>query len=75
MNCLYVYAAALSCFTHVQLIANPWTVARQAPLSMGFSRQDCWSRLPCPPPGDFLDPRIGPAPLTSPALIGRCFYH
>ena len=52
MNCLYVYAAALSCFTHVQLFANPWTVARQAPLSMGFSRQDYWSALPFPTPGD-----------------------
>ena len=52
MKCLYVYAAALSFFTHVQLFANPWTVARQAPLSMGFSRQDYWSALPFPTPGD-----------------------
>ena len=44
---------------------TPWTVARQAPPSMGFSRQEFWSRLPCPPPGDLPDPGIGPG---SPAL-------
>ena len=44
---------------------TPWTVAHQAPLSMGFSRQECWSGLPFPSPGDLLDPRIQP---TSPAL-------
>ena len=38
--------------------ATPWTVARQAPLSVGFSRQKYWSGLPCPPPGDLPDPRI-----------------
>ncbi|KAM9681228.1 cilia- and flagella-associated protein 100 isoform 3-T4 [Dama dama] len=44
------------------------TAARQAPLSMGFSRQEYWSRLPFPPPGDLPDPGIKPASLTSPAL-------
>ena len=39
---------------------TPWTVARQAPLSMGFSRQEYWSRLPFPSPGDLLDPGIKP---------------
>ena len=39
-------------------IATSWTVAHQAPLSMGFSRQEYWSRLPCPPPGDLPDPGI-----------------
>ena len=43
----------------------PWTVARQAPLSMGFSRQECWSGLPFPSPGDFPDPGSEPG---SPAL-------
>ena len=38
--------------SRVQLFATPWTVALQAPLSMGFSRQEYWSRLPCPPPRD-----------------------
>ena len=41
-------------FSRVQLFAIPWTVAHQAPLSMGFSRQEYWSGLPCPPPGDLL---------------------
>ena len=47
--------------------------ARQAPLSMGFSRQDYWSELPCPPPGDLPDPGIKPVSLKSPALAGRFF--
>ena len=42
--------------SHVQLFETPWTVAHQAPLSMGFSRQESWSGLPCPPSGDLLDP-------------------
>ena len=48
-----------------QLFASLWTVARQAPLSMGFSRQDYWSGLPFPTPGDLPNSRIEP---TSPAL-------
>ena len=55
-------------FSRVGLCVTPWTVARQASLSMGFSRQEYWSRLPCPPPGDFPDPGIEPVSLTSPAL-------
>ena len=50
-----------------------WTVALQAPLSMGFSRQEYWSGLPCPPPGDLPGPGIEPTSLTSPALTGRFF--
>ena len=42
--------------SHVQLFATPWTVAHQAPLSMGFSRQEYWSGLPFPPLGDLPDP-------------------
>ena len=42
----------------------------QAPLSMGFSRQECWSGEPCPPPGDLPDPGIKPVPPASPALAG-----
>jgi len=45
--------------------ATPWTIARQAPLSMNFSRQEYWSGLPFPPPGDLLNPGIQP---RSPAL-------
>ena len=47
-----------------------WTVARQAPLSMGFSRQEYGSGLPCPPPEDLSDPGIEPTPLMFPALWG-----
>ena len=57
----------LSC---VQLCVTPWSVARQAPLSMGFSWQEYWSGLLCPPPGDLPDPGIEPMSLISPALAG-----
>ena len=51
-------------------LATPWTVACQAPLSMEFSRQEYWSGLPFPPPGDLPDPGVEP---TSPALAGGFF--
>ena len=51
--------------SHVQLFATPWTVAYQAPPSMGFSRQECRGGLPFPSPGDLPDPGIKPG---SPAL-------
>ena len=47
-----------------------WIVARQAPLSMGFSRQEYWSELPFPTPGDIPNPRIEPVFLMAPALAG-----
>ena len=50
--------------SHVQLFATPWTVAHQAPLSMAFSRQEYWSGLPFPSPGDLPDPGIKLASLT-----------
>ena len=53
---------SLSC---VRLFATAWTVAHQTPPSMGFSRQEYWSGLPCPPPGDLPNPGIEP---SSPAL-------
>ena len=53
---LFLSVCVLSCFSHVQLFANPWTVAHQAPLSMGFSRQEYWSELPFPSPGDLPNP-------------------
>ena len=53
-----------SCFSRVRLPATPWTVAHQAPLSTGFTRQECWSELPCPSPGHLPDPGIK---LMSPA--------
>ena len=63
----------LSCFSHVWLFAPLWTVAQQAPLSMGFSRQEYWSGLPCPPPGHPPNPGIEPRSLMSPALAGGFF--
>ena len=63
----------LNCFSCVQLFVTLWTVALQAPLSMGFSSQECWSGLPCPPPGDLPNPGIKPMSLVSPALVGRFF--
>ena len=47
-------------FSRVGLVVTPWTVARQAPLSMGFSRQEYWRQLPFLPPGDLPDPEIEP---------------
>ena len=63
----------LNCFIHVQLFATLWSIACQAPLSMGFSRQEYWSGLPCPPPGDMLIPGIEPTSVVSPALAGEFF--
>ena len=62
----------LSHFSHVRLFVTPWAVARQAPLSVGSSRQKYWSGLPCPPPGDLPDPGIEPVSLTSLPLV---LYH
>ena len=63
----------LSCFGCVRLFVTLWTVARQAPLSMAFSRQKYWSGLLSPLAGDLPDSGIKPAFLTSPALAGRFF--
>ena len=62
--------AVLSHFCHIRLFTPPWTVAHQAPLSMGFSRQNYWSGLPCPPPGDLPNPGIKLASVIFPALAG-----
>ena len=56
--------------SHVRLFETPWTVAHQAPVSMGFPRQEYWRGLPCPPPWDLPDPGIAAA---SPALAGGFF--
>ena len=61
------------CVTCVRLIVTPWTVAPQTPLCMGFSRQEHWSGLPCPPPGDLSDPGREHEPLPSPALASGSF--
>ena len=62
---ILISLCVLSCFSSV------W--ACQAPLSMGFSRQEYYSGLPCPPPGDLPDPGIEPESLMSPALVSRFF--
>ena len=51
-----------------------WTIVRQAPLSMGFSRQGYWSGLPFPPPGDLSDPGIEPKSPVSPTLQADIFF-
>ena len=63
----------LSRFSRVQLFVTLWTVAVQAPLSMGFSRQEYWSGLLCSPPGDLPDPGIKAHDSMSPALAGGFF--
>ena len=57
----------------VQLFVTSWTLARQVVLPIGFSRQEYWSGLPFPLPGDLPDPGIEPMSHVSPALIGRFF--
>ena len=71
--CVRVCARALSGFSRVRLFVTLWTVACQASLSMGFSRQEYWSGLPCPPPGYLPNPGIKPISFTSPALVGGFF--
>ena len=61
-------STVLSCFSRIRLFVTPWTTACQAPLSIGFSRQEYWSGLPCPPPGDLPNPC-----LLFPELAGRFF--
>ena len=60
---IIVGAQSLNC---VLLLATFWTITRQAPLSMEFSRQEYWSGLPFPPAGDFPDPGTEPLPPSSP---------
>ena len=62
-----VYALSLIC---IRLFVTSWAVARQAPLSMEFSRQEYWSGLPFPSPGDLLHPGTEPDSLMYPALAG-----
>ena len=65
---LYLYSCAcvLSYFSCIRFLATWWTVAQQVPRSMGFSRQEYWSGLPCPHPDDVPDPGIEPASLLDP---------
>ena len=71
--CLPVCMCVCCLFSRVQLFVTLWTLAHQAPLSMGFSRQEYWNGLPRPPPGDLPDPGIEPSSLLSPASAGGFF--
>ena len=70
---LYILICVLSHFSRVWLCVSLWTVASQAPLFMGFSRQEYWSRFPCPLPGDLPNSGFEPMFLMSPALAGSFF--
>ena len=82
--CIYIHVY-VHIYTHTRLHAqllqscptlfDLWTIAQQAPLSMGFSRQENWSGLLCPPPGDLPDPGIEPISPVVPALQARFFTH
>ena len=63
----------LNCFSRVQFCVTLWIIARQAPLSLGFSRREGWSGLPCAPPGDLPKPWIKLTSFMSPALADRFF--
>ena len=65
--------STLSGFSRVPLFVTLWTLALQAPLSMGFFSQEYWSGLSCPPPGDLPNPGIEPVSLMSAVLAGRFF--
>ena len=71
--CVCVCVCVLSHFSCVCLFAIIWTVAHQAPLPMVFSRQEYWSGLQCPPPGDLSHPGIEPTCFMSFVLAGRFF--
>ena len=70
---LWCYVCVLSHSSRVRLFATPCTIAHQVFLFMEFSRQEYWSELPCPPPGDLPNPGILPMSLMSPVLAGRFF--
>ena len=69
----YTHYWYMSAFSVISDSETPWTVAHQAPLSMGFSRQEYWSGLPFPPPGNLPDPGNEPISPEFPALAGRFF--
>ena len=72
---VYVFTSCMHAqlLSHVQLFATLWTAAHQAPLSMGFSRQEYWSGLQFSPPGYLPNSEIEPTPLASPALTDKFF--
>ena len=69
-----IFQPSCACMlSRVWVFVTPWTVAHQAPLSMGFYKQEYWSGLSFSPPGDLPNPVIKPKSLASPALAGRFF--
>ena len=64
-------AVCTQSFNPGRLFVTPWALAHQTPLSIGFSRQENWSGLPCPPAGDLRNPGIELVSFMSPALAGR----
>ena len=77
LNCLlFLYAWTVIMFSRSVMsnsFVTPWTVANQLPRFMKFPRQEYWSGLSFPPPGDLPNPEIEPTSLASPALAGRFF--
>ena len=71
--CLNSLLLLFSCSLVSSSFATPWTVAYQAPLFMGFPRQEYWCGLPFPSPGDLPNPGTEPASLVAPALTGGFF--
>ena len=71
----FLFRPMPSRLSHVQLCATPRTVSRQALLSMGFSRQEYWSGLPCSPPGDLPDPGIEPMSPNVSCIGRQVLYH
>ena len=69
--CVHAFALVTSVMS--DSFAILWTVVHQAPLSMGFSRQEHWNGLPCPPPGDLPNSGIEPTSYMSPALSDGFF--
>ena len=70
---LYLKITVCVCVLVIQscpTLCDPWTIAGQAPLSLEISRQEYWSELPYPPPGDLPHPGIEPESLISPAFAG-----
>ena len=70
-----MHVHVLSPCSHVQLSTILWTAAHQAPLFVGFSRQECWSGFPCPPLGDLPNTGIEPTPHYVSCIGQRVHYH
>ena len=76
LYCLSHQGSEVKSLSHVRLFATPWTVAHQAPLSMGFYRQEYWNRLLCPTPGYLSYPGIKLSRVSYSSCIGRqVLYH